>query len=253
MEQSVSDETPWFEQPLAVVDVETTGLDPETDRVIEIAVISMVRGEVVERYSSLVDPGCELPAEVTNITGIKPEDLVGAASFPDVAAEVVRHLEGKAFVAYNLAFDRTFIRAELGRAGIEWQPALAIDPLIFVRELHRDQGSKRLEAVAKRMGVELSAAHRAAEDAEAAGHVLYALRDQLPAALSDLLLLQSQWAQQQDNEMAGWRNRRESAFDEGVAGSADRGNALGPAYIYGDDTDPVRAMFAHLPDAGSRR
>lgn len=238
-----------------MVDVETTGLDPEKDRVIEIAVISMLRGEVVDRYASLVNPECELPAEASNITGIAAEDLATAPIFADVAADVASHLEGKAFVAYNLAFDRTFVRNELGRCGIEWTPQLPIDPLVFVRELHRDQGSKRLGAVAKRLGLDLDNAHRAADDAEVAGQVLYALREQLPVLLGDLLLLQSQWAQQQDNEMAGWRSRRDGTFDAGVQAltPADRGNALGPAYVYGDDTDPVRAMFAHLPDAGSRR
>ncbi|MEC9073544.1 MAG: hypothetical protein VX938_14225, partial [Myxococcota bacterium] len=80
-------------------------------------------------------------------------------------------------------------------------------------------------------------------------------KDELPSDLSELILLQSPWAQQQENEMAGWRSRRGGTLDDGASSLTvqDRGNALGPAYLYGDDSDPIRAMFAHLPDTGSRR
>ncbi|MCB9730661.1 MAG: 3'-5' exonuclease [Deltaproteobacteria bacterium] len=253
----MSADAPWFDHPLAIVDVETTGLDPENDRVIEIAVVHMCGAVVTDRYVSLVNPQRELPPEVVNITRITPEDLATAPTFDQVAHEVARRLEGRAFVAYNLPFDRGFVQAELRRCGLEWAPTASIDPLVFVRELHKNQGSKRLAATAARLGIELSNAHRADADAIAAGQVLYALRADLPELLADLELLQAQWAQQQDNEMAGWRKRRGGqAFDASPTAGlspADRGNALGPAYIYSDDPDPVRAMFSHLPDSGSRR
>ncbi len=249
--------TPWYDTPLAVVDVETTGLEPDNDRVIEIAVVHMCRGEVTDRYVTLVNPQRALPPEVVSITKITPDDLVDAPTFDKVAAEVASRLEGRAFVAYNLPFDRGFVTAELARCGITWVPDAGIDPLVFVRELHKNQGSKRLAATAARLGIELNDAHRADADAVAAGHVLYALRAELPESLEDLVLLQAQWAQQQENEMAGWRKRRggstlDSSQSAGLS-PAERGNALGPAYIYSDDPDPVRAMFSHLPDSGSRR
>jgi len=244
----------WRDLDLAVVDVETTGLDPDTDRVIEIGVVHMRAGEVIDVYQSLVNPQRDLPEEVERITGIKAADVETAPTFAEVAANVRAALQGKVFVAYNLAFDRAFVRGELERCGFEWHDPRYIDPLIFVRELHKNQGSKRLGAVAARLGISLDNAHRAADDAEAAGHVLYALAGQLPQDLDDLIMLQSQWEAQHANEMASWRNKRESRFDGvGAYDAADRGNALGPAYIYGEDTDPIRAMFTHLPDSGSRR
>lgn len=246
----------WREAPLAVVDVETTGLNGDEDRIIEIAIVHMRNDAVEDVYSTLVDPQRELPPEVTKITGIKPEDLQGAPVFADIAAEVARRLDGRAFVAYNLPFDKGFIVHELERAGVAWPETVGIDPLVFVRELHQNQGSKRLGAVAERLGVTLDEAHRAAADAEAAGHVLFALAEQLPERLGDLVLLQRQWAQVQANRMASWRSRRGGdAFAAPAADmtAADRGNALGPAYIYGDDSDPVRAMFQHLPASGTRR
>ena len=252
----MSDVTLWWDHPLAVVDVETTGLDPTKDRVIEIAVIQMRGGEVEGTWSSLVNPGIEIPPEVVNITGITQDDLKDAPSFDKIASDLLAHLDGRAFVAYNLSFDRGFIQTELERLNQSWPDLQCIDPLIFVRTLHRNAGSKRLSAVAARLGVTLDDAHRAAADAEATGRVLYKLADDLPRSLEELLLLQAQWEEQQQHEMAGWRGRRRepSAISAPVgAVSADRGNALGPAYVYGEDTDPVRAMFTHLPDSGSRR
>lgn len=241
----------FLELPLVVLDVETTGLEPKDDRIIEIALIHMQGSEVTERYSTLVNPDQEIPDEVQRLTGIEPSELAGAPRFAEIAEEVARRLEGRIFVAYNLAFDRAFISEELARAGHELVCEHFIDPLVFVRELHKNEGSKRLSAVAERLGIPLASAHRAADDAEAAGRVLYAILGELPDRFGDLLMLQQQWELQQKNEMAGWKGDRSGAIDEGIGQTIDRGNALGPAYIYGDDSDPVRAMFSHLPDAGT--
>lgn len=248
------EESRFFDLPVAVIDVETTGLDPRVDRIIEIAIIHMRGGEVVDRWSSLLNPEQEVPDEVVKLTGIDPATLVTAPRFAEVAAEVVSRLEGRVFVAYNLAFDRAFVSHELERCGHVLPSRHFVDPLIFVRELHKGDGSKRLTAVAERLGIPLASAHRAADDAECAGLVLYALLHRLPDRLGDLVLLQQQWEVQQKNEMANWRgDRGGGVIDGGIGQALDRGSALGPAYVYGEDTDPVRAMFAHLPDAGAGR
>lgn len=248
-----NDDSSFMEVPVAVVDVETTGFDSENDRVIEIAVIHMQGGVVTESWGSLVNPDRDLPEDITRITGIKPEDLVDAPRFATVAAEVERRLAGRVFVAYNLTFDRAFVTAELNRAGGRFPCDRFLDPLVFVRELQRGAGSKKLGAVAERLGISLANAHRATDDAEAAGHILYHFASQLPERLGDIAMLQAQWEQQQRNEMAGWRSDRGGPMSAAIGGTVDRGNALGPAYLYGDDTDPVRAMYAYLPDSGGAR
>jgi DNA polymerase III epsilon subunit family exonuclease len=247
----MNDESRFLDCPIAVLDVETTGLDPRAERIIEIAIIHMQGGAVVERFSSLVNPEKEVPEEVVKLTGIDPAHLATAPKFADLARDIVGRLAGKVFVAYNLPFDRAFMTAELGRVGLELPSTHFLDPLVFVRELHRNDGSKRLTAVAERLGIPLASAHRAADDAEATGHVLYKLLSRLPERLGELVMLQQQWEQQQKNEMQNWRGDRASGIDQPMSGPIDRGQALGPAYTYGEDTDPVRAMFAHLPDAGA--
>lgn len=247
----MNDDARFLDLPIAVLDVETTGLDPRADRIIEIAIIHMQGGVVTERFATLVNPEQDVPDEVQKLTGIEPAQLLAAPRFAEVAAEVERRLADRVFVAYNLGFDRAFVSEELARTRRELPSRRFVDPLVFVRELHKTEGSKRLSAVAERLGIPLASAHRAADDAEAAGLILYALLSRLPERLGDLVLLQQQWELQQKNEMANWKGDRGGAIDQGISPSLDRGNALGPAYIYGDDTDPVRAMFVHLPDAGS--
>ncbi len=237
--------------PLAVLDVETTGFDATTDRVIEVAVVHMQGGVVTDRWGTLVNPERAVPEDVVRLTGIDPTQLPDAPRFADIAGELGARLTGRVFVAYNLTFDRGFVSAELGRVGLPFPADRFLDPLVFVRELHRGAGSKKLGAVAERLGISLASAHRATDDAEAAGHILYRLSESLPARLGAMLLLQQQWEQSQKNEMAGWRGDRGASAS--IGGQVDRGNALGPAYLYGDDTDPVRAMFRHLPDSGGAR
>lgn len=244
-------ETRFLDLPITVIDCETTGLDPKVDRIIEVAIIHMIGGQVVDRYSTLLNPDMALPEEVVKITGITQEQVATAPRFAEVAAEVHKRLSDRVFIAYNLTFDRAFLTEELTRTGRELPTKTYLDPLVFIREIHKNDGSKRLTAVAERLGIPLSNAHRAADDAEAAGLVLYAILAKLPEQLGELLLLQQQWEAQQRNDMAMWKGDR-GAF-EGVGGFVDRGNALGPAYVYGDDTDPVRAMFVHLPDAGAAK
>ena len=258
--------THWKDLHLVVVDTETTGLDAKTDRIIEVGIIHFEGGERVGDYNTFVSPGVSIPDEVVKLTGIKDEDVAGAPPFESVAQEVREHLSRGVIVGYNLAFDRGFLLAELERAGLTWPEQPCLDPLILVRELHRNQGSKKLGVAAARMGIKLEEAHRASADAEVAGLVLLALArdygDRLPPALEDLIVLQAHWEQQQAAEQAAWRRNRGRSVDTGLLGAAtaapasldeDGVPALGPAFVYGDDTDPVRAMFVSLPDIGSRR
>ncbi len=250
----------WKNGTFAVLDVETTGLDSSVDRVIEVGIVRFERGEVVDRYGQLIDPERDVPEEVVKLTGIQPAQLEGQPTFAAVVSDVVSRLEGAVVVAYNLSFDKGFIGAELTRCGRQWPKVAELDPLVFVRQLHKGQGSKKLGAAAARMGLELTDAHRAVNDAEITGHLLLRLADQLPQSLEDLLVLQTQWEALHAQERALWRRNRTGGGEASILNAPtpmavdEEGLvALGPAYVYGEDTDPLRSLFAGLPDAGSQR
>mgnify|MGYP002632404826 CR=1 FL=1 len=240
----------WRDLRIAVLDVETTGFDAVEERIIEVGIVTFERGEIVERWGAFVNPGKTIPDAVIKLTGITDEMVASAPPFEEVAGEVSERLTGVGISAYNLSFDRSFVRAELGRAGYAWpDDAPCLDPLVFVRQFHKEHASKKLGAVAERLGVSLEQAHRAVDDAEAAGRVLYALADDLPDSLEELLILQAQWERLQEREMAAWRGGRRGDRDLVLQGSvASQSVGLGPAYLYGDDLDPLRALYLSVPD-----
>ena len=250
-------DAPWWDLPIAAVDVETTGLDPKNDAIIEIAIVHMRAGEVEESWSSLVHPGRPIGPDAQRITGISDADLAGAPRFADVAAETAARLEGRVILAYNIAFDREFVERALNASGREWPTnATLIDPLILARGLFPDVRSHKLARIAEHLGVALEEAHRAEHDAEAAGRVLYGMRAHLPGAVSDLLELQSQLAVAYARDTASWRGGAREADPALVlmeSPTTDDGSyRLGPAYRYGrdPDVDPLRFIFRRLPATG---
>jgi DNA polymerase-3 subunit epsilon len=207
--------TPWNELPIAMIDTETTGRDAQMDRVVEIGVVLARGGVVTDRWSTLVNPGRPIPAETTAVHGIKDEDVVSAPSFAEVAAKFIEFVGDAIPAAYNAGFDRGFLLAEFDRAAVrpsspapllrrdvEW-----IDPLPFARELHKHAESRALGEMAKRLGVELSRAHRATDDAEAALGVLWALgKDpRVPKTYGALVQEQRRLTRQQDDARKLWR------------------------------------------------
>lgn len=108
----------------AIIDVETTGLSPKKDRVLELAVVRVDQGgNVVDEWSTRFNP--EGPVGATHIHGITQADVENAPLFRDVAASVVPYIAGLPIAAHNARFDLAFLRAEFRRAGwdVPWLPA----------------------------------------------------------------------------------------------------------------------------------
>lgn len=238
----------WALQPLAVLDTETTGLYPAAgDRVIEVAVVAFDNGIVTDRWSTLLDPQRTLDAEVTQLTGIRPEELTGQPTFAAIVPDLLGKLRNRLLVAYNASFDRTFLLHEFGRTGKAFPPGTRwLDPLVFAKQLQKGQGGHKLGMVAKRLGVPLEEAHRAAADAECAGWVLLRLAELLPADFAQVMDLHEKWEAVQEADRAVWKSRQQRTAGPRAAGPVDPNlpfNALGPAYPFADELDPVRAMY----------
>lgn len=207
----------WIDETIAFIDTETTGRDPTIDRVIEIGVVFGRSGQVLRSKSWLVNPGVLIPAESTEVHGIKDEDVKDAPSIADIFPEVLEELTRAIPAAYNAEFDRSFFRAELARYGqgrtqerlppafrkdVEW-----LDPLVFAREIYKEEQSRALSEMAERLGIALEQAHRATHDAEAALRVLYALAKdpRLPRGYAALLQEQRRLSRAFDEARRFWR------------------------------------------------
>src|SRR5688572_8729862 len=152
-----------FAPAIAFIDLETTGTTPTGDRVTEIGIVRIEDGELVEEWSSLVNPGCSIPEEIQVLTGITNEMVRDAPSFAQLAAHVRARLEGHLFVAHNARFDYGFIKNEFRRL----EMAFTADVLCTVRlsrRLYPDAVGHGLDAVIARHGLEAAIEGKAPAD-----------------------------------------------------------------------------------------
>lgn len=245
--------SPWRSCRFVSIDLETTGTDPRNDRIIEIGIVIFENGVAIDRWQKLVNPERELPAVVTEVTGIKPEDLEGKPKLADVVDEMLGWLRGELLLAYNHEFDLGVISAEMARLGIPWENPPCLDPFPFAWEYLRETGitkNAQLGTVCAHLGINLDNAHRADHDAEAAAQILplMAKTISLPESLGDLLQMQRALWQKVNEAFARFRRGKATEGRSMFAGGEGLVIELGAAYIYGDEADPVRALFQRIPD-----
>jgi DNA polymerase III subunit epsilon len=165
------------------VDVETTGGQPAgTDRVTELAVVTVEGSEVTLAFHSLLDPGRPIPWHITRLTGIDDAMVRGQPTFADVAGEVAAVLADRVFVAHNARFDFGFLSAEFGRVAPHPLAGIVAAQLCTVRlarRLLRHLPRRNLDSVAHHYGVTIDDRHRASGDALATAAVLQRMLDDL--------------------------------------------------------------------------
>jgi DNA polymerase III epsilon subunit family exonuclease len=168
--------------PYAVVDVETTGLDPAVDRIVEVAVVRCdAEGHAVSEWSSLVHP--DRDPGPTIVHGITADDLANAPRFAEVAPSLAEQLDGAVVTAHNLAFDAAFLAAEWARVGAGRPAAPGLCTLTLARALHpgRAEGYS-LAACSAAAGIDQPEAHRALADARVTADLLGSLLGAVPTA-----------------------------------------------------------------------
>ncbi|MES2504978.1 MAG: 3'-5' exonuclease [Myxococcota bacterium] len=211
-ENSAPKDPHWSDMPFLVVDTETTGLNHQQNRVIEIAWVLFDKQLEVASDARLCAIEGPLPAEITTLTGIHSDMLVGQPAFSDHMADFLEACSKASYlVAYNANFDRSFIESEFGRAGHTFPEVHWVDPCIHIREIDRYKKGKRLSDAAARWGVQMDGAHRALADAKAAGHLFLKLAPHLKAAsLKELLILENGWRSEQERQYRAYKARNPS-------------------------------------------
>jgi predicted DnaQ family exonuclease/DinG family helicase len=158
----------------AALDLETTGLDPARDRVIEVGAVAFTPDQVSGTMERLVDPGRAVPEAVLRLTGIRQEELRGAASADVALRELSDFLRGRQPVGHGARLDVDFLTA----AGL-WDPAQEIlDTLDVARILMPAAASHSLPLLALELGFSQPRPHRALDDADATRQLLLRLRDE---------------------------------------------------------------------------
>jgi DNA polymerase-3 subunit epsilon len=164
---------PLAELRLAMIDVETSGLRPDRDRLLQIGLVRLTAAGVeTDRWQTLLKAPW-LPLRGRRIHGLSRRALRGAPRFDSVMPELVAALDGHILCAHNIDFDWPFLRRALRRDGYEAPDALRLCTLRLSRSLDPERTrSHRLPDVCQRYGVPLERAHDAGADAIATASVL---------------------------------------------------------------------------------
>ena len=152
---------------MVVFDIETTGLSPIKDMIIEIGAVKVVNNEITEEFNILINPGMDIPANITELTGIRNEDVRDCEDIHYCIEEFMKFIgDCKVLVAHNAAFDYSFIRKYIkGDFSI-------LDTLELSRILLKKRRSHKLNKICDYFKISLENHHRASDDARATGEIL---------------------------------------------------------------------------------
>lgn len=165
-----------------IFDTETTGFSPHMgDRIIEIAAVRVVNGEITDTFDQLINPNRPLSAEAARVNGIT-EDMVRDA--PDASIVIPQFLEfvgSDTLVAHNAEFDMTFLSAEMERLGMD---VSRYHPAVCTVELARKELPQlerhNLDSLIQHFGLNVDRRHRALDDVIATAHVFMRLHQEEP-------------------------------------------------------------------------
>ena len=170
-------------QTIVALDLETTGLNPERDAIIEIGAVRFQGKRIEATWQELINPGRPVPSFITQLTGINDAMLAGAPRFSSIISSLSEFVGDRPILGQNIAFDLSFLR----RKGL-FLDNLALDTYDLASVLLPSAGRYSLRSLASNLGVFPGTSHRAFEDAKTVHQVylrLMEMVDQLPLALVD--------------------------------------------------------------------
>ena len=224
----------WYLNRLAGFDLETTGVDVETDRIVTACVVQCGGKQPTQSFNWMADPGIEIPEGAARVHGITTE-RARAEGRP--TAEVVEQLvaalaecvlAGQPIVAMNASFDLTILDREARRHGVQpltnmvGRDLRVIDPRVLDKQVSRRKGSRTLSDLCEHYSVKLDGAHSADADAIAACRVAWRLGSTVPQlgemSIDDLHQAQIKWAEAQGRSLAAYFRRTpgKEAWADGV-------------------------------------
>lgn len=167
---------------IVALDLETTGLNPDEDDIIEVGAAKFQEGRLLDTFTTLINPGRGVPERITAITGIRTEDLIGQPRFHEVLPRLREFIGTHPIVGHNVDFDLAFLaRHRLAQANP------AIDTYDLASVLLPTAPRYNLNSLTTQLGLETGNAHRALADAQAAGRLYWLLWERALALPLDTL------------------------------------------------------------------
>ncbi len=159
-----------------VIDLETTGLNPKTDKIIEIGAVKVKNGKVQETYQCFINPGRKLEERITELTGICDEDLQNAALIEEELPNLLSFIGDDILVGHRILFDYAFLKKAAVNQKLSFEK-MGIDTLKIARKCLPDLESRRLPFLCAHYGISFEA-HRAIQDAKATAALYFKLAEE---------------------------------------------------------------------------
>ena len=167
------------------LDLETTGLNPVTDRILEIGAVKIIDGREKEAFSTLVDPGRQVTERITELTGITNEMAAEGMEYHEAVAKLVEFCGDLPILGHNVIFDYSFVKRAAVNRDLEFEKR-GVDTLKIARKLLPELPHRTLEYLCTYYGIGEATHHRAAEDARSAVSLYRRLREVFPEEPEEL-------------------------------------------------------------------
>lgn len=165
------------DQEFVIFDVETTGLSSVYDTIIEIGAVKMKNGHVIDRFDEFINPHEPLSELTINLTSITDEMVASAPDEAEIITKFQEFYGNDPLCGHNVQFDIGFLNQALKRTGLAEVTQPVVDTLEVSRLLHPEQTRHTLDSLCKKYNVVLEHHHRANQDAEATGYLMFKLLD----------------------------------------------------------------------------
>jgi len=163
---------------IVALDIETTGLDPENDRICEISLLRIKEEEIVEKFTTLINPEIKIPEEIYFISGIVNEDVKNSPFFKNVVEKINNFIKGKVVLCHNANFDISFLKKEFERCGFKFPEIKIIDTYLIAKNFF-DFESNSLSFLSSFFGIKRICEHRAEDDAKATFEIFKLLLEEM--------------------------------------------------------------------------
>jgi len=160
-----------FDTEFVAFDLETTGLNPERDEIIEIGAALWKGGQIASSFQTFVNPGIHIPANITELTGIQDKHVRDAPALPEALRAFLKFVAGRPLAAHNAGFDMGFLSNGCEKTGIPLD-LVAVDTLLLAKHLLPNLRRHKLNTVANHLGLPEFHHHRAKDDAETVAYML---------------------------------------------------------------------------------
>jgi len=232
----------------AILDIETTGGSPVNEKITEIAILFYDGKEVIEEWSSLLNPEKPIPYFITTLTGITNEMVADAPKFYEIAREIVEKTENYTIVGHNVKFDYAFIRSEFKRLGFDYKRE-TLCTVSLSRKIIPGQKSYSLGKLCGELGIAINDRHRATGDAWAT-FKLFELLQKLNGETSLTLLSTSGIKYKNLNENLSFKDLEALPESTGIYHFYDENHQL--IYI-GKSKNIKHRVLSHLGNVLSKR